>query len=106
MQPERLIGAAIKAATTPPVMNGKRDKRQSNRKHRQRLFRKQKTCRWCKVPLVLYNSEATDGKALATLDHVIPLHRGGQNNRNNMVLACGGCNTKRGSDMPEVKAGL
>jgi 5-methylcytosine-specific restriction endonuclease McrA len=39
----------------------------------------------------------------STMDHVIPLHRGGLDNANNRVLACEPCNSKRGHDMPELK---
>jgi len=42
-------------------------------------------------------------KETATLDHVIPISRGGLNNANNYVIACEPCNSERGNNMPEVK---
>jgi hypothetical protein len=51
-------------------------------------------CHWCEAELTLDNS---------TIEHVIPLKRGGLDNSNNRVLACHGCNHGRGHDMPELK---
>ena len=50
-------------------------------------------CHWCPTMISLNT---------ATLDHVIPLHRGGLDNANNRVLACGPCNHRRGHAMPEL----
>jgi 5-methylcytosine-specific restriction endonuclease McrA len=36
----------------------------------------------------------------ATLDHVIPLSRGGSHNPGNLVSACQCCNQKKGSMLP------
>lgn len=33
----------------------------------------------------------------ATLDHVVPISRGGRNQRSNLVAACSGCNSAKGS---------
>lgn len=33
----------------------------------------------------------------ATIDHVIPKHKGGHNTRNNLVCACSNCNKAKGS---------
>jgi CRISPR/Cas system Type II protein with McrA/HNH and RuvC-like nuclease domain len=33
----------------------------------------------------------------ATLDHVVPKHKGGQNVRSNLVCACASCNRNKGS---------
>lgn len=34
----------------------------------------------------------------ATMDHLIPKSKGGTNRRDNFVVACRSCNTKRGSN--------
>ncbi len=53
-------------------------------------------CRWCKKKI--------DRKE-TTVDHVVPLHRGGGNYDSNLVPACDLCNKGRGSELgqPEVK---
>jgi hypothetical protein len=58
------------------------------------MYRKQKRCRWCSCKLTIDT---------ATVDHVVPLARGGLDNANNRVLACEPCNRARGSDMPEIR---
>jgi 5-methylcytosine-specific restriction endonuclease McrA len=35
-----------------------------------------------------------------TIDHVIPLSRGGKSNFENCVAACKGCNAKKGNKLP------
>jgi hypothetical protein len=57
-------------------------------------------CFWCKSPTHLripkpdgtFNLEAWD---LATIDHVVPRHRGGTNDDSNLVCACRLCNNRR-----------
>jgi predicted phage-related endonuclease len=49
----------------------------------------QPNCRWCNCKL----TEAT-----ATIEHLVPLAVGGTNDRNNLALACEGCNQARGHD--------
>lgn len=51
-------------------------------------------CHWCGKEIDLETS---------TIEHVIPLDRGGLDNANNRVLACSPCNTARGNSMPELK---
>ncbi len=45
------------------------------------------------------------GKALsakiATMDHVIPISRGGKSTKNNIVAACKDCNTAKKNQLPE-----
>lgn len=65
----------------------------NTRDKRKRLIKRVKKCHWCKRPLTLDTS---------TLEHIIPLSRGGLNTMNNLTLACLGCNQERGSDMPEL----
>lgn len=50
-------------------------------------------CHWCPAVIDIDSS---------TIDHVIPLARGGLDNANNRVLACQPCNVKRGHMMPEL----
>lgn len=82
--------------TVPEQAVFHKTKRKSSYKiPRNSLLKKHPYCRWCGCLL----TEET-----ATLDHIIPLHKGGMNNPNNYALACAPCNNKRGSDMPELKA--
>ena len=86
------------AKTAPPVARPEhRDKRRSkkSRERRQWLIEKRGIthCRWCNCSLTLDTS---------TLEHVIPLNRGGLDQPGNWTLACGPCNEDRGGDMPEL----
>ena len=65
----------------------------SYKKARRRLLKKHPFCHWCNTLL----TEET-----ATLEHIIPLKRGGLDNDNNRTLACEPCNQERGHDMPEI----
>ncbi len=88
------IADAIAATKTPPPLAVIRDKRRQQTATKRRLWLKNPHCHWCKRKLE---------KDEATVDHVIPLARGGLDNHNNKVLACGNCNQARGHEMPEVK---
>jgi len=66
------------------------------RKIRERMFNKTNKCYWCECKLTLNNS---------TVDHVIPLSKGGLDHSNNRVLACEPCNKARGNWMPELTLG-
>jgi len=72
-----------------------RDKRSQRRAQtfKRRLLMRDPRCRWCLTPLTIET---------ATIDHIVPLMRGGLDNRNNMCLACEKCNKSRGHDMPEI----
>jgi hypothetical protein len=84
---------AVKLAMTlPPVT--KDFKRKSYRPMKLKMLKKHAFCHWCKCALV---------DETATVDHRIPLSRGGLDNDNNRVLACVPCNNKRGNTMPELK---
>lgn len=87
--------AVTMAFTPPPVVGASlKDKRSSNGKHKRMLMlRKSNKCHWCSCVLTMSNS---------TIEHVIPLHRGGLDNANNRVLSCAPCNHNRGHDMPEL----
>jgi 5-methylcytosine-specific restriction protein A len=54
--------------------------------YRDKLFKKHKRCYYC---LCLINEP--------TLDHRIPLSRGGADEKNNLVLCCDVCNNKKGN---------
>lgn len=56
-----------------------------------KMLKKCNKCHWCGLVLTIET---------ATLDHRIPLSRGGLNNENNYVLACRDCNADRGNDLP------
>jgi hypothetical protein len=86
---------AVALAFKPPAFRPGETERKSGgyRRVKIRLFKKQKHCHWCKAKLTLET---------ATLEHVIPLARGGLDNDNNRVLACEPCNRKRGHSMPEL----
>lgn len=90
VSPER----AVKLACTLPGIVDKysRDKRKYNRnkKDKKKMLKKRPFCHWCNDPLDAVS---------ATVDHRIPLMRGGLDNMNNKVLSCQPCNIERGSDM-------
>ena len=86
---------AVKMCFAQPKCLGKKDKRRRDyKKIKARLYKKNPACLWCVNPLKL--SEAT-------LEHIIPLDKGGLDNVNNMGLAHLDCNNNRGSEMPELK---
>jgi len=91
---------AIKMAITQPdvIPKDKKDKRsrqEKNKKIKKQLLKIRPNCEWCNRPL--------NQKTVTTLEHIIPLHRGGLNNRNNMTLACEECNNERGHNMIEIE---
>lgn len=89
---------AVAMAFEPPPMVGidEKERRKANyRNIRRRMLKAGNRCHWCRALLTLDTS---------TIDHVIPLKRGGLDNANNRVLACEPCNNKRGHDMTELTA--
>lgn len=84
---------AVAMALNPPPVTGT-GKRKSMTKIKHKMLEKKDFCHWCKIKLT---SET------ATVDHVIPLSRGGLDNANNRVLSCQPCNQERGNSMPEVR---
>lgn len=85
---------AFRMCFEAPKANGVTCKRSKNtRKIRQALIKKSNKCHWCKEPLTIDTS---------TIEHIIPLVRGGLENANNRALSCAKCNSERGSDMPEL----
>lgn len=92
--PEQVVEMAFR----PPQIAsaGHKDERKGNYrplKRRMLRGRKKVKCHWCPAMIGLDD---------ATIDHVIPLYRGGLDNANNRVLACEPCNHKRGHAMPEL----
>lgn len=55
-------------------------------------------CHWCSLPMNRVHADPLQ----MTVDHKIPLARGGLDNPNNWVGAHSKCNSARGSDMPEI----
>ncbi|MDP2322523.1 MAG: HNH endonuclease domain-containing protein [Gammaproteobacteria bacterium] len=97
--PEQAVNMAVKA---PPILPYElRSDRKTRKKSRIRsLFSRQNLCHWCRLPMQIENSEADD---YATIEHVIPLARGGLDHSKNRVLAHAKCNHERGMDMPELR---
>ncbi|HIQ05966.1 MAG TPA: HNH endonuclease [Anaerolineae bacterium] len=60
------------------------------------LARDHYTCQYC---------GAMPGKALLTVDHVLPRSRGGETTWDNVVTACRRCNQRKGNRTP-VEAGM
>lgn len=91
--PEQALAMCFKP---PKVDNTVRAvRKRSYRGKRAALIRKHPFCHWCGTPLTLDTS---------TIDHIIPLARGGLNNMNNFALACEKCNRDRADKMPELGA--
>lgn len=86
---------AVKMAVTLPPFEKLKGRRKStlHARKRKRWIKDRGVCHWCGDPVTEEN---------ATIDHVIPLGRGGIDNCANMVLACRDCNEWRGHDMPEI----
>jgi hypothetical protein len=66
--------------------------------HRRRLLRAlmagdSSSCVWCRRPLDFFEPDAT-------IDHVIPLGRGGPTGKVNALAACRACNGARGDTTP------
>jgi transcription elongation factor Elf1 len=90
IDPATAVQMSLAAPTSAPV----KSKRKVYTKVKLRMLAKTNKCKWCDCELTAES---------ATVDHVIPLSRGGLDNANNRVLACSPCNQKRGNTMPEVK---
>lgn len=66
-------------------------------KKRRKLFEKNDRCFYCARKLTLpIPQQDNQKKTIATLDHVIPLARGGGEHLSNFVLSCRPCNSVRG----------
>lgn len=91
------VASLVAMANEPPSLKreekSKRKAPSAMKQMRLSLWRKSSFCHWCKKDLSFRES---------TIDHVIPLARGGTNHPKNFVIACEACNSKRGCNMPEV----
>ncbi len=52
-------------------------------------------CHYCQVPTIV-DPDAMSTYRERTLDHVVPLSRGGADTLENVVLACRSCNARKG----------
>lgn len=102
--PKQAVEMALVAPELGP--GDRKDTRQSSgtSKGRRRIVSRLRgrdgdACIWCGEAMMFYG----DGPLRATIEHVIPLGRGGLDNMNNMALAHLKCNNGRGSDMPELE---
>jgi len=86
---------------------------QGNKKRhfRSHLFNEQNgKCHYCKCDTVLPTYTKGKGDSgffscspnTATLDHLVPVSRGGKTNLKNLVMACYACNQKRGTADPTI----
>lgn len=70
----------------------------NTRKRRDECFAEQNgQCFYCHVRM----EKKGEGPRSATLEHRIPLSRGGRHSRVNTVAACGACNTLKGDKTDE-----
>lgn len=89
-----------KYAENPHPFNEMRQRRRARIKHapgahtaqdlERQHERQHGCCYWCSKPL----------ESDATIDHVIPLVRGGSNNPDNLVIACRSCNSRKRTRIP------
>lgn len=98
---------AVEMALKPPKVatpDRKAERRYSRRHRDSAVFHLQRRdgdkCKWCKELMVFCGEP---GPMSATIEHIIPLNRGGLDNLNNMALAHRCCNNERGGDMPELE---
>lgn len=57
-------------------------------------------CGYCGNPMVwpkrgITNSEGYEKNLVASTDHIIPLHKGGEHVVSNMICCCSGCNSSK-----------
>ena len=88
---EEMIQASFEL---PTISSTEREKLGSAKRILQKSFNK---CYWCKKSLSWIVGQETQ----ATIDHVIPLSKGGTNGHDNLVLSCLKCNKEKGSKLPE-----
>jgi len=90
----QILDAATRAPKLAPVSIRDKRKGDRNRRAKRSLLARDPHCQWCKKLLTLET---------ATIEHVVPLARGGLDNMNNKALACEPCNRARGHNMPELE---
>lgn len=80
-----------------PKATVQRDKRQKTYVPiKKRLYKKSNLCYRCGQEIIVFSD--------ATLEHIVPLSKGGLDNPNNMALSHEGCNLMAGNSMPRKKA--
>ena len=84
----------------PELTQANRQRKSWHKAAKQQMFDKSRRCHWCGAEMSLHPLD----KNFATIEHIIPLSRGGLDNRNNMALACMACNQKRGNNMSELES--
>ncbi len=96
---EDLIDIAMFGPRHAWLPAGERNSPQMTKHRRKTLWnRGQKACKWCKCELTLEKRDRELGAPFtATLDHVVPISRGGMDTGDNVVLACEDCNKLRGN---------
>lgn len=99
--PQEAVAMAFKA---PPAAQGsKKDERGNGGRYgrwKRRMWKSgYRHCFWCQAVMDRNIGSPTQ----MTVDHKIPLFRGGLDNPNNWVPACRKCNDERGHNMPELK---
>jgi 5-methylcytosine-specific restriction endonuclease McrA len=62
-------------------------------------------CYYCHRPVHCVTCEPNHGndKLRATRDHFVPKSHGGRDRGPNIVLACKGCNSAKGAEMPDAR---
>lgn len=75
----------------PPQMVKGKEKRKKYSGRKRRLMKFTVKCYWCKTGPLTFEE--------ATVDHLVPLARGGSNLDENLVVSCRPCNARKGSDM-------
>jgi 5-methylcytosine-specific restriction endonuclease McrA len=95
--------AIAMAFEAPPIATADRKVQRGNQtryaRWRARMWKKGfRSCHWCSGPMNRIHQHPKQ----ATVDHKIPLDRGGLDNPNNWVMAHAVCNHTRGHDMPEL----
>jgi hypothetical protein len=90
--PEKAVAMCFRAPTIGALPKDSRGKTTAKKA---RLYARDPFCRWCGKQ---FNSPQE-----ATIEHIIPLARGGLDNMNNLALAHEKCNHERGHNMPELK---
>lgn len=100
VSPEAAVAMAF---MPPPIAVGERKAKRKGKykSDKCRLLAIHPYCHWCKCKLSIDGLEP--GTRKATMEHKIPLNRGGLDNPNNRTLACEPCNSGRGHEMPELK---
>ena len=94
ISPQKAVAMAFELPSVPfGLQPEKRSKHNKDRRMKVMMLRGN-CCHWCKIAMSLEDS---------TLEHIIPLARGGLDVLGNWVLACDPCNKRRGDKMHELK---